>query len=159
MHGDEWEEVVGDVEGEEEAPNAEQVEEEDLEPLPPGQRQRTSMRGEGCKSSPSVERISMQARAPPSSVRLPSSEASGHAGLWAVGSTPVQRKVTSSLGRRSQDHLLSEGSQVSGLRDQMLCMQSAQPAAVLSSPPTRPAEDPTSLYCGMPSGTSEKAAS
>ena len=159
VHGDEWEEVVGDVEGEEEAPDAEGVEEEDLQLLPPGRRQRTSVRGEGRESSPSVGRTPMQARAPPSSVRLPSLEASGDAGPWAVGGTPVQRKVTSSLGRRSRDNLFSEGSQVSGLRDKRLCMESAQPAAVPSSPPTRPAGDPTSLNCDMPSSTSEKAAS
>ena len=136
------------------------IEDDNLEPLPPGRRQRTSGT---CKkrdsSSPAVggkqvqERV-VSANGGQSGVIL-SSEASG-----VLGGTPVQRRVTSSLGRRSRDKISSEASRDSAPRDKRSRTETAQAAEVPSSPPnmSRGASSP-SLNSGEMSGVPEKRAS
>ena len=82
------------------------VEEDDLKPLPPGQSRRTSRtHNERVESSP------------------------------RVGGTQFQRKVTSSLGRRSRDNLSSDASRDSSPWDKRLCVTSSLAVEVLSSAP------------------------
>ena len=118
------------------------IEDDDLEPLPPGRRQRTSeTRKERDSSSPAVggkqvqERVVLAHRG--QSGVIPSLEASRDSnhrgsGSGALGGTPVQRRVTSSLGRRSRDNLSSEASRDSAPRDKRSRMETAQAAEVPS---------------------------
>ena len=171
MLDDEWEEVQGEVVYEKVQPRKglgveeEEEEEEDLEPLPPIRTQRTNERGEERgDSSSTVGGSEVQARVVPSLGRLPSSEASRDSnprdsGPWELGGMPVQRKVASSSGWRSQDNLSSEVSQGSGSRDKRLCTEFAQEAAVPSSPPITPRGDQTSLNSDTLSEALEKSVS
>ena len=135
--------VEKEGEGEEEEEDGD--EEEDLEPLLPTRRQKTSgTRVEGVESSPTVRGTQVQGRFASSSGRPdPSPEASPDsndraASSWTLGGTQVQRKVISSLGRRPREDLPSDASQDSNPRDKRLCLESSPTAGVPSSPPYTP---------------------
>lgn len=122
-----------------------EVEEDDLEPLPPRRRPRTSGTGEERGGSQTVGGgTQVQRRVAsygPQSGEIPSSGVSRDfsprsPGSRALGGTPVQRRATSSLGRRSRDHLSSDAARDSGPRDKRLRVEPAQGGVVSSSPPT-----------------------
>lgn len=155
---DEWDEI-GDIVQEEEV-RVSGGEEDDLEPLPPGRRHRNS--GVVDERRQSSTGSHGQGRIPSSGRPNLSSEASRDSNprpsSWTLGGTQVQRKVTSSLGRRSRDNLSSEASQVSNLRDKRLRLESSSVTAeVPSSPPTTP--DTVSRTSDAPNGSSGKPVS
>jgi len=134
--GDEWEEIEG---GENDGESV--VAEDDEEPLPPGRRQRTSGTDEEHVQSSGIRRAQVQenigcSAGPPnlSSGALHEVNPRG-ASSWTLGGNQVQRKVTSSLGRRSRDNLTSDASQESNPPDKRLRLGSSV-ADMPSSPPT-----------------------
>jgi len=117
----------GHLDGEFEA-DGEGVEEDDIEPLPPSRRRRTG--GE-----------QVQARAPSASTR-PDLSSEGpqdfnprSASSWTIGGTQIQRKPTSSLGRRSRDDPSSEATQDNSRDKRSRVESSLAGEEVPSSPP------------------------
>ena len=159
---EEWQEVQEDEEG--------VIEDDDLEPLPPGRRQRTSeTRKERDSSSTTVGGKQVQEKVVSAHggqsgviLSLEASRDSNHrgSGSEALGGTLVQRQVTCSLGRQSQANFSSGASRDSAPRDKKSCMETAQVAEVPSSPPnvSRGASSPSLNSDGM-SGVLEKRAS
>jgi hypothetical protein len=150
--------AIGVIVQEEEEARESGVEDDDVEPLPPGRRHRTSGVGEERRQSSTGSQ--RQGRVPSSFGRPNlSSEDSRDSdprgpSSWTLGGTQVQRRVTSSLGRRSRNDLSSEASRDSNSRDKRLRLESS---VVPSSPPTTPGT--ISRTSDAPSGSSGKPVS
>lgn len=136
--------LVAEDDESEEAGGGEEVDEDDQEPRLP--RREPMTRGTR-ESSPAVEGAQVQGGIALSSE---DSQDPGPRGptSWTHGGTQVQRRATSSLGRRSRDNLSSEGSRDSNPRDKRLRLESSPEAGVPSSPPN------TSTPGGQSSGSS-----